>query len=141
MDLIFECYDDSFSSDQLRRDANAAYEAILFLQPKLAELFQRRIGVTQSAEAEREIALFGAIRLLNRYHFLEVELPPKNSLKLTHRDQPADAVVKAGTNLTELLSTLKRFDAYVRRDGGHFHEAAIKATRYLEMLASMQSGG
>lgn len=146
MELVFDCYGDSFptvdgSGEQLQPgDADSAYEAVEYLQPRLAELFQNRIGVTTNHWAEREIALFGAIRLLNRYHFTEIELPPGGSLKLTHRDRSADAVAKAEDNYEELLSTLRRFQDHLRRDGGIFHEAAMKASRYLTMLVPNMGG-
>ena len=145
MELVFDCYSDSFPIDNgsggppQSRDVDAAYEAIQYLQPRLAELFQSRIGVTVSGQAERDIALLGAIRLVNRYHFTEIELPAKGSLKLTYRDRPADAVSKAEDNLDELVSKLRQFQEYLRRDGGVFHEAAMKTTRYLGMLTTAQA--
>jgi hypothetical protein len=139
MELLFDCYRDSNPYDDgsgtpKPRDVQAAYEAVEYLQPRLAELFQSRIGVIISGRAEREIALFGAIRLLNQYHFREIDLPAKGSLELTYQDRPADAVTKAEDNLQELLSKLRQFQEYLRRDGGLFHEAAMKITRYLGML-------
>jgi hypothetical protein len=139
IDLILDCYTDSFpyvdGSGQLQaRDVGAAYEAVQFLQPRLAELFQDRIGVSTSRRAEREIALLGAIRLLNKHHFKEIGLPPQGSLELHSRDQPAEAVAKAESHLDELVAKLVEFKAHLERDGGYFHEAKLKATQYLEML-------
>lgn len=140
MELVFDCYTDSFPFDDgsgappTPRDANAAYEAIAYLQPRLAELFQSRIGVAGSARAEKEIALLGGIRLLNQHHFSAIDLPAKGSLKLTHRDCAADAVTKAEDHSEELISKLREFQAYLRRDRGFFHEAATKTGRYLAML-------
>ena len=144
MELVLDCYSDSFPFDDgsgappQPRDVAAAYEAIEYLQPRLAELFQSRIGVTVSGRGEREIALLGSIRLLNRYHFTEIDLPAKGPLKLTHRDRTAEAVAKAEDNFDELVSKLKQFQAFLRRDGGFFHEAATKTTRYLAMLTAEQ---
>lgn len=143
VDLVLDCYSDSFPFDngsgQLHpRDVDAAYEAVQFLQPRLAELFQNRIGVSKSRRAEREIALFGAIRILNRHHFTEIDLPPKGSLKLGNRAQPAEAVVKAESYCEELVAKLRQFEAHLKRDGGWFHEAAMKTTRYLEILSPGQ---
>jgi hypothetical protein len=146
MELIFECYRDSFPFDDgsgsppevSYRDVDVAYQAIEYLQPRLAELFQSRIGVTVSGRGEREIALLGAIRLLNRYHFDEIDLPAKGPLKLTHRDRAAEAVTKAEDNLEELISRLKQFQAFLRQEGGFFHEAATKTERYLTMLTEVE---
>lgn len=140
MELVFDCYQDSFPFDDgsgeppRLRDVDAAFEAIEYLQPRLAELFQNRIGITVSGRGEKEIALFGAIRLLNRYQFTEVDLPAKGPLKLTYQDRAADAVAKAEDHFDELISKLSQFKTYLRRDGGCFHEAAMKTVRYLEML-------
>jgi hypothetical protein len=142
MELVFDCYRDSFPFDDgseeppKPRDADAAYEAIEYLQPRLAELFQSRIGVSVSGRSEREIALLGSIRLLNRYHFTEIDLPAKGPLKLTNRDRAAQAVAKAEDNFDELVSKLKQFQAFLRRDGGFFHEAVTKTARYLAILTA-----
>ncbi|MFA6186001.1 MAG: hypothetical protein WC770_02150 [Phycisphaerae bacterium] len=139
MELIFECYQSSFPCDDgsgklQSRDANLAYDAIEYLQPRLAELFQNRIGITMSEQSEQEIALFGAIRLLNRYHFREIDFPVKEALKLIYGDTPAKAVAKAEENFDELVLKLQRFQDYLRRKGGFFHEAATQTSRYLEIL-------
>ncbi|MDO8140262.1 MAG: hypothetical protein Q6358_02080 [Candidatus Brocadiales bacterium] len=144
IDLVLDCYSDSFSyvdgsGETDQRDINAAYESVQYLQPRLAELFQNRIGVSASHRAEREIALFGAIRVLNQYHFAEIELPPKSPLKLTYRNEPAEAVMKAESHFDELVAKLRQFETYLKRDDGSFHEAAVKTTRYLEMLSPSYS--
>ncbi len=140
IDLILECYRDSFpledGSGQLQsRDVSAAYDSVHYLQPRLAELFQNRIGVSTSQRAEREIALLGSIRILNKHHFKKIGLPPNGSLKLDSRDEPADAVVKAEANCEELVAKLNEFEEYLKVDGGCFYEDALKTTRYLEILS------
>ncbi len=140
IDLILKCYSDSFSidersGDRYDRDAGAAYDAVQFLQPRLAELFQNRIGVSTSRRAEREIALLGSILILNKHHFKKVGLPPNGSLKLDHDDRPAEAVVIAESNFDELIEKLREFESYLKSDGGWYHEAALKTTRYLEILS------
>lgn len=137
MELVFDCYRDSFPDDYEPpndRDVHAAYHAVQYLQPRLAELFQSRIGVTVGGRAEKDIALLGAIRLINHYHFADIGLPPQGPLALTHQDQPSDAVTKAEDNILELVENLRHFQVYLRRDGGVFHEAALKTARYLAML-------
>ncbi|MBN1274237.1 MAG: hypothetical protein JXB26_18395 [Candidatus Aminicenantes bacterium] len=142
MELIFDYYTDSFPYDDglgeppKSRDIEAAYAAVEYLQPRLAELFQSRIGVMNGKHAERDIALLGAIRLLNLYHFTDVDLPPKDALMLTHNDRPSDAVAKAEDNISELVGKLHRFQIYLRRKGGFFNKAALKTSRYLSMLHS-----
>lgn len=136
IDLVLDCYRDSFPFDdgsgQLHpRDVDTAYKAVQFLQPRLAELFQNRIGVSTSRRAEHEIGLFGAIRILNHHHFTE----PKGSLKLRNRVQPAEAVVQAETHFEELVAKLKQFEAHLKKDCGWSQEAALKTNRYLEILA------
>jgi len=145
MELVFDCYSDSFPYDDgsggspIPRDVDAAYEAVEYLRPRLTELFQSRIGVPVSGQAELEIALFGAIRLLNGYHFGEIDLPVKGLLKLTDQDRPSDAVTKAEDNLDELVLKLRQFQEYLKRNHGIFHEAATKAVRYLGMLTTAQT--
>jgi len=92
--------------------------------------------VTVSGRGEREIALLGSIRLLNRYHFAEIGLPVKGPLQLTDQYRAADAVAKAEDNFRELVSKLKQFQTFLRRDGGFFHEAASKTAQYLAMLTT-----
>ncbi|MDP3049232.1 MAG: hypothetical protein Q8N12_07395 [Thermodesulfovibrionales bacterium] len=140
MELIFECYSDSFPVDDgsgappRRRDEGAAFRGIEYLQPRIAELFQQKIGVSHDARAAQEIALLGAIRLINRYHFAEIGLPVEGPLQVTYQDSPADAVVKAEKNIDDLVQKLKQFQAYLKEDGGFFHEAAMKLNLYLTML-------
>lgn len=140
MELVFECYRGSFPCDDgsgappQSRDNWAAYEAVQYLQHRLAELFQSRIGVTTRHRAKKEIALLAAIRLLNTYHFTELEIPPQGTLALGYRDQPPDAVRRAEDNLDDLLGRLECFRDDLRREGGGWPEASLKATRYLEML-------
>ena len=140
MELVFECYRDSFPYDDgsgsppKARNIEAAYDAVEYLQPRLATLFQSRIGVTSDKRAEREIALLGAIRLLNSYHFTELEIPPKGPLALGRRDKSLDAVTKAEDNLNELVNRLTRFQEYLRCEGGVWPEAALSIVRYLAVL-------
>jgi hypothetical protein len=141
IELVLDCYSDSFPFDDgsgeppKPHDLNLAYETIEYLRPRLTELFQSKIGVNVSGRGEREIALLGSIRLLNRYHFREIDLPAKGTLELTHQDRAAEAVAKAEDNLDELVSKLKQFQALIGRDGV-FHEAATKIARYLAMLST-----
>jgi hypothetical protein len=148
MDLIFDCYSDSFPYDDGSgspshvnyQKIDAAYHAIEYLQPRLAELFQSRIGVTASEYAERDIALLGAIRLLNRYQFAEINLPVEGALKLSNRDNAADSVARAEENFEDLIAKLRQFQIFLKREHGFFHEAAKKTAWYLAMLVGPQKG-
>ncbi|TSK06592.1 MAG: hypothetical protein FPO08_07985 [Geobacter sp.] len=140
IDLLLKYYSDSFPfvdgyGQRHERDVSAAYDSVQFLQPRLAEIFQNRIGVTPTSyRAEREIALLGGIQLLNNHHFRKVGLPPTGSLKLDESDRPAEALLIAEANYDELLAKLREFESYLKEERGSFHEAALKASRYLEML-------
>jgi hypothetical protein len=139
IELVLDSYQDSFPFDdgsgrKQNRDVRAAFEAVQFLQPRLAELFQNRIGVSTLRRAEYEIALLGAIKLLNGHHFDEIGLPPDGSLKLDRRDEPAEAVAKAEAHCEELLVKLQEFEVYLKREGAWLHEAALSTRRYLDIL-------
>lgn len=139
IDLILEFYSDSFPFEDgtgrttiPTRKAKDAFSGVQFIQPRLAELFQDRIGISTSRKAEHEIALLGSIRILNGFE--EISLP--TSLKLDRRDQPADAVVKAESHIEELLAKLRELNAFLKRDGGWHHKEVLETTRYLEILSS-----
>lgn len=142
IELIFECYHDSFDDEfeptARPRYYDAAYRATEYLQPRLAELFRSRIGVTAPGHGEREIALLGSIRLLNRYHFPEIDLPPKGPFKLIDWEGAPEAVAKAEDNFRELVSRLKQLQGFLKQDNRFFHEAATKTTQYLTMLSEEQ---
>jgi len=140
LDLVLEAMSDSFPVQEgdgtLRhRDCEEPYERLAFLQDQVALLFQEKIGFRVSKETKTELALLGAIRLLNRYHFKDINLPVKGKLKLTKEDNAFNAIVKAGNNKAELILKLKEFKKYLERDG-FFHEALEKATQYLNVLTN-----
>lgn len=139
IELVLDSYRDSFPFDDGSghlhvRDILTAFEAVQFLQPRIAELFQSRIGVITSQFAEREIALLGSIKLLNKYHFEDIDLPVKGSLKLDHRDKSSEAIIKAAMHFEELVEKLEVFETYLKGDGAWLHEAALNIRRYLEIL-------
>lgn len=142
LELVFECYNDSFplhdgtGGPPIQRDVESAHAGVEYLQSRIAELFQRKIGVSENALAMREVALFGAIKLLNRYHLSEIQLPVNGVLTLATGDRAADAVAKAQEHVDELMSKLRELHDYLGRKHGVFHEARTKASRYLGMLES-----
>jgi len=140
IELTIDTLRDSFPFDDgsgilHHRDVGAAYERLEYLQPRLAELFQQKIGVETRQRAEKEIALLGSILLLNHYHFRDIGLPVKGALELKYQDLAADAVAKAESNIQDVIAKLDQFQAYLRDEGhGVFHEVATSITRYLAML-------
>jgi len=142
LELLFDCYVDSFPFDDgsggppIQRDIEGARDAVEYLQPRIAELFQERIGLSGDNVAKREIALLGAMKLLNSYHFSDIQLPVRGVLEVTYSDQPAGAVAKAEEHIDELMSRLRQLHDYLGRKHGVFHEGRTKASRYLAMLES-----
>jgi hypothetical protein len=116
------------------RDRREPYDNLEFLQDRLPEVFQEKIGLSVSGRAKMEVALLGAIHLLNRYHFAKVGLPVKGALQLTYRDSPGDALRKAEDNRADLILKLIEFQDYLSRDTTCFHEATTAVGRYLQML-------
>lgn len=139
VDLVIEALRDSMPFDDGSgrlhpRDIDLAYETLAYLQPRLASLFQYKLGIVTDRRAEEELALLGSILLLNRYHFKDIGLPVKGNLQRNDRDRPADAVAKAEDNKPELVEKLRQFQVYLRKGHGVFHEAATQISRYLIML-------
>ena len=140
MELLLKSFQDSLPFDDgsgtlQARDVEAAFDAVEYLQPRLAELFKQKIGVTDNPRPAREISLFGAIKMLNSYHFEDIGMPVRGSLHLGGGDGPGEAVVKAEENFEELVAKLRQFKDYLHRDGGVFHEAEGRAGQYLDILS------
>jgi hypothetical protein len=138
LELLFEIYQDSFPFDNgegpIRRDPQELYDNAEYLQPRLAALFQEKIGVGKDARAVRHLALLGGIRILNRYHFKDIALPVKGALKLEAFDGAAEAVMRAERNVHELLEKLRSFQRYLQMETAFFHEAEASLGRYLAVL-------
>jgi hypothetical protein len=139
IELALEFMGDSFPVDDgsgrlHHRDCRGPYDALVYLRDRLPELFQEKIGIPVSGKGKQEIALLGAIRLLNHYHFTEIGLPVKGALELTNRDSPADVVKKADENRTVLIAKLMDFREYLHRNPIGFDEAETTIGRYLHML-------
>ena len=140
MELLFEIYRDSFPFDDgsggepIERDVRGPYDNAEYLQPRLAALFQRKIGVAVDTRAVRQLALLGSVRILNRYHFADVELPVHGDLKLRGSDGAAEAVMKAERNFDELLGKMRKFQKYLQTETAFFHEAEASLGRYLAIF-------
>lgn len=142
VDLIFELYQSSFPIDYgngeppVPQDCNAAYAGVEFIQPLLAQLFREKIGVSPIGNASRRIAQFGAIRLVNHYHFADVGLPPKGPLHIDRWDLPGSVIEAAERNSAELKEILENLETHLKSDNGFFIDAQSKVARYLEILRS-----
>jgi hypothetical protein len=115
------------------RETQEPYRRLDFLQDRVAVLFQEKIGIRTSPEAKEDLALLGAIRLVNRYHFTDIDIPVKGVLKLEYGDDASDAVVKARNNKDGLILKLKEFKAYLEKEG-FFNEALGKVRYCLTLL-------
>jgi len=141
MDLVFDALRDSMPFDDGAgklhpRDCDAAYNRLEYLQPRIAEVFQEKLGFSGRRRGKEQLALLGSILLLNHYHFSDIGLPVKGSLKIKSQDWPADAVAKAEENKEELLHKLREFRDYLRKGHGFFHDAITNISRYLGILAA-----
>ena len=136
--LVLEALSNSFpfqdGSGKLHyRDTREPHSRLAFLQDRLAVLFQEKIGIKTSPEVKEELALLGAIRLVNRYHFTDVGLPVKGELKLEQDDDASDAIIKAKNNKEALIAKLKELKVYLEKSGS-FYEALETARQCLNLL-------
>lgn len=140
MELLFEVYheslpfDDGTGSGAVSRDVRMAYDNAEYLQPRIASLFQYKIGVTSDYRPIRQIALLGAIKILNRYSFGEIDLPVSGPLKLGWQDGAAESVMKAEHNFDDLVRIMRKFHSYLQTETATFHEAEASLERYIAVL-------
>jgi hypothetical protein len=141
MELLFEVYQDSLPFDDgsgsgpKSGDVREPYDTAEYLQPRIAALFQQKIGVASDQRPVRQMALLGAIRILNRYHFRAIGLPVGGALKLESPDRAAEGVMRAERNFDELVKAMRRFYSYLQTETTFFHEAEASLGRYLTVLA------
>lgn len=137
-DAIWESYPtEGEDGKRYEKDSTEEFERVEFLRERLVGIFQEKIGIITSRAAYEEVALLGGIRLLNRHHFPDINLPIKGSLKLEYGDDAPKCVIRAKGNRQELINKLTEFINYINKDG-HFHEAAGKAAKCLEILTVKQ---
>jgi len=140
MELLFEIYRDSLPFDAgcgegpQPRDVREPYDNAEYLHPRIAALFQSKIGVSSDQRAVRQIALLGSIRIMNNYHFSDIQLPVGGPLKLAKPERAAEAVMKAERHINLLLPNLRRFHSYLTTETSFFHEAELSLGRYLAVL-------
>lgn len=139
MELLFDVYrdslpfDDGSGSGPRARDVRGPYDNAEYLQPRIASLFQAKIGVSTDRRPARQIALLESIRILNRYHFSGIQLPVGGPLRLDD-DRAAEAVMKAERHIDLLLRNLRGFHSYLQTETGFFHEAESSLARVLGVL-------
>jgi hypothetical protein len=142
LDLALEIYQDSmpFSDGSggpaVNRDPSGPYDNSEYLQPRIAALFQQKIGVATDRRAVRQLALLGAVRILNRYHFKDINLPVKGDLSIKDTDRASDAIMRAERNLPELMEKIRAFHKYLQTETSFFHEAELTLGRYISVLES-----
>jgi hypothetical protein len=123
------------------RDCDLAFRRLEYILPRVASVFQEKLGLLASTRAKLELATLGAVLLLNQYHFREIALPVMGNLKIQANDWPADIVARGEANREELLRRLDEFGCYLREGQGIFHEAATDITRYTAMLGIQTKEG
>lgn len=140
MELLFDIYEDSlpfhdgYGGDPIERDVRGPYDNAEYVYPRLAALFQQKIGVAIDTRALRQLALLGSVRILNRYHFPDIELPVRGDLRLDVSDGAAEAVMKGERNFNYLLEKMREFQKFLQTDSAFFHEAEARLGRYLAVL-------
>lgn len=139
LDLLIETYQDSYpfddgSGELTPSDVQSAFDRSKYLQPRIAGLFQKQIGVISDDRAIRQIALLGAIKIVNQYHFEAIGLPVKGPLKINKQERPNESVMKAEYNFTELIVLLRQFRSYLEKENPFFHDAETKLGKYLGIL-------
>ena len=143
LELIMDTYRSSFPFDDRsgapphQGDSLPKVSFIEYLQPRIASIFKGKIGVDSNSDHLREVAILTAINLVNSYHFIDIEIPPKGNLSTKKIEDAADMVVVGDKNYQELLTLLAQFDKYLSRDGGWIHEAQLKVKQCLRILEKM----
>jgi hypothetical protein len=106
IELIFSTYqksrpfDDGSGGPPLIRDSRIAYDDAEYIQPRIAALFQKKIGVSFDSNAINQLTILGIIRLLQRYRH-----PTHSSLLIDYLISDGidaeDAVNNAQRNIEE----------------------------------------
>lgn len=115
------------------RECREPYERLRYLQERMVQIFQEKIGVAPAEKAKNEIALFALIKLLNSYHFPKLKLPVTGELKLGPLDHASEAVTKALQNKDQLISIARDFKKYLSKNG-YFDEALALTNSCLKIL-------
>ncbi|MFZ6761010.1 hypothetical protein ACO0K9_27715 [Undibacterium sp. Ji50W] len=119
LDILINVYQNSFPFDdghgEIAKDGRKPLSDAEYLQPRLAALFQMKIGVPYEKEAFLEIALLGIVRLLSQHFQTSNDL----SLKmLSHKFlDTEDSVALAKEQFVELNTDLQTLLDTLRSDG------------------------
>lgn len=127
-------YDDGSGAPPHQNESSQHVSYIEYLQPRIASIFRRKIGMASDPQHLIDVAVLSAIELVNNYHFPEVEIPPKETLSTKKIKNAADKVALGLNNICELTALLRSFDNYLSRDGGWIHEAQLKVKQTLNIL-------
>tara|TARA_B100001059_G_scaffold194127_1_gene198143 strand:- start:514 stop:1323 length:810 start_codon:yes stop_codon:yes gene_type:complete len=127
-------YDDGSGAPPNQNDSIQHVSYIEYLQPRIASIFRGKIGVSSDPQHLIDVAVLSAIELVNGYHFIGIEIPPKGALSTTKIKNASDKVAVGLDNIHELIVLLKIFDEYLSRDGGWIHEAQLKVKQTLNIL-------
>src|SRR5690606_28637731 len=95
-------YDDGSGAPPHQNDSSQHVSYIEYLQPRIASIFRGKIGVAADPQHLRDVAVLSAIELVNGYHFLEVDIPPKGALSTKKIKNAADKVAIGLGNIDEL---------------------------------------
>ena len=132
-------YDDRSGEPPHQNDSRPHLSNIEYLQPRIASIFRSKIGVESDPQDLADVAILSAIELVNNYHFLDVGIPPKGNLSTKRVEHASDKVAIGRANIEALVDLLKKFDSYLCRDGGWFHEAQIQVKHTLNVLKKLSN--
>lgn len=113
--LVFKTYEDSMPFDDgaasgpINRDVQVPFESVEYLLPRVAGLFQQKLGLASDKNSVRQIARRGSIRILNHYHFPKIDLPAQAPRRLPPGSRAAESVSQAQNNLKALLEKMHQF--------------------------------
>jgi len=138
IDLAIKAMTDSFplygsNGPPQQRECHEPYDRLEFIQERMAQIFQEKIGVSSAETAKYEISLLALIRLLNRHHFPKIGLPVEGELELRGDEDASSAVIRAQKNVGQLITKSREFKDYLSKTG-FFHEALTMADRSLKIL-------
>lgn len=145
IDLALKAMTDSFpycdfSGPPQLRECREPYERLEYIRERMAQIFQEKIGVGPADKAKLEIALFALIKLLNSYHFSKIDLPVKEPLKLSNRDEPSEAVTKAQHNIELLIAKAHELQNHLSKKG-YFDDALVTTDRCLKIIEKLTGRG
>jgi len=138
MELVFDYFSDSCptydGTEFVAKNVDGPFGRARFLQPLVVELFRTKIGVTVGSRVMREIAMLGAMRLLNKKRSDDDGLTPLDRLRVADWTTPGVILSEARENFPELLSALREVQRFLRTEGGSHPEDASKVDRFLAIL-------